>query len=206
MTTETAGVGGLKIAETFPEGRGSPHGCGLRAVFCTDAASARPEACRDKSKAPRSGDFGGQSPGVQGGGGDWPPPVRSLRHGKHIAEKLTGSAISSETTHDKRFSQAKKLQTDNSIYSSGELMVFPARGVNALAGLQCCPGSPASAPDYRSRASDNLAPTAPNKRRTAPPPQTRHRRGYRLTPLSSATPRRLGRTYPLTAPALPGRR
>ncbi|PLM67556.1 hypothetical protein CWN23_25990, partial [Klebsiella pneumoniae] len=31
---ETAGAGGLKIAETFPEGRGSPHGCGLRAVFC----------------------------------------------------------------------------------------------------------------------------------------------------------------------------
>ncbi|KUQ14213.1 hypothetical protein AWI09_21000, partial [Klebsiella aerogenes] len=59
---ETAGVGGLKIAETFPEGRGSPHGCGLRAVFCKDAASARPEACRDKSKVPRSGDFGGQSP------------------------------------------------------------------------------------------------------------------------------------------------
>ncbi|PQM87457.1 hypothetical protein C5673_21930, partial [Klebsiella quasipneumoniae] len=46
--TETAGADGLKIAETFPEGRGSPHGCGLRAVFCTDAASARPEACRDK--------------------------------------------------------------------------------------------------------------------------------------------------------------
>ena len=40
----TAGAGGLKIAETFPEGRGSPHGCGLRAVICTDAASARPEA------------------------------------------------------------------------------------------------------------------------------------------------------------------
>ena len=64
--TETAGAGGLKIAETFPEGRGSPHGCGLRAVFCTDAASARPEACRDKSKAPRSGDVAGRSPGVQG--------------------------------------------------------------------------------------------------------------------------------------------
>ena len=63
---ETAGAGGLKIAETFPEGRGSPHGCGLRAVFCTDAASARPEACRDKSKGPRSGDFAGRSPGVQG--------------------------------------------------------------------------------------------------------------------------------------------
>ena len=63
---ETAGAGGLNIAETFPEGRVSPHGCGLRAVFCTDAASARPEACRDKSKAPRSGDVAGRSPGVQG--------------------------------------------------------------------------------------------------------------------------------------------
>ncbi|PLN70225.1 hypothetical protein CWN73_28920, partial [Klebsiella quasipneumoniae] len=63
--TETAGADGLKIAETFPEGRGSPHGCGLRAVFCMDAASARPEACRDKSKVPRSGDFAGRSPGVQ---------------------------------------------------------------------------------------------------------------------------------------------
>ncbi|PXG94319.1 hypothetical protein DMP40_17425 [Klebsiella pneumoniae] len=63
---ETAGVSGLKIAETFPEGRGSPHGCGLKAVFCKDAASARPEACRDKSKVPRSGDVAGRSPGVQG--------------------------------------------------------------------------------------------------------------------------------------------
>ncbi len=66
MVAETAGADGLKIAETFPEGRGSPHGCGLRAVFCRDAASARPEACRDKSKVPRSGDFAGRSPGVQG--------------------------------------------------------------------------------------------------------------------------------------------
>ncbi|AXS51401.1 hypothetical protein DD590_05285 [Klebsiella pneumoniae] len=87
---ETAGVGGLNIAETFPEGRGSPHGCGLRAVFCTDAASARPEACRDKSKVPRSGDFGGQSPGYRGGG-DWPPPVRSLRHERHNAEETSGA-------------------------------------------------------------------------------------------------------------------
>ncbi|VEC59629.1 Uncharacterised protein [Klebsiella aerogenes] len=63
---ETAGAGGLNIAETFPEGRGSPHGCGLRAVFCRDAASARPEACRDKSKGPRSGDVAGRRPGVQG--------------------------------------------------------------------------------------------------------------------------------------------
>ncbi|PAT23063.1 hypothetical protein CJ307_28225 [Klebsiella quasipneumoniae] len=69
---ETAGAGGLKIAETFPEGRGSPHGCGLRAVFCRDAASARPEAFRDKSKGPRSGDVAGRSPGYRGGG-DWPP-------------------------------------------------------------------------------------------------------------------------------------
>ncbi|AHM80558.1 hypothetical protein KPNJ1_03791 [Klebsiella pneumoniae 30660/NJST258_1] len=35
-------------------------------MFCKDAASARPEACRDKSKAPRSGDVAGRSPGVQG--------------------------------------------------------------------------------------------------------------------------------------------
>ncbi|PAT28296.1 DNA helicase [Klebsiella pneumoniae] len=34
--------------------------------FAWDAASARPEACRDKSKGPRSGDFAGRSPGVQG--------------------------------------------------------------------------------------------------------------------------------------------
>ncbi|WP_205841321.1 hypothetical protein, partial [Klebsiella quasipneumoniae] len=39
IVAETAGAGGLKIAETFPEGRGSPHGCGLRAVFCMDATS-----------------------------------------------------------------------------------------------------------------------------------------------------------------------
>ncbi|HGY1468209.1 TPA: hypothetical protein ACNVLA_005170, partial [Klebsiella aerogenes] len=51
-----------------------------------------------------------------GGGGDWPPPVRSLRHGKHVAEKLTGSARYSGAKRDKRFSQAKRLQTDNSIY------------------------------------------------------------------------------------------
>ncbi|CAM7840266.1 hypothetical protein KLQUMA182M2_09700 [Klebsiella quasipneumoniae subsp. similipneumoniae] len=66
IVAETADAGGLNIAETFPEGRGSPHGCGLRAVFCRDAASARPEACRDKSKGPRSGDFAGRNPGVQG--------------------------------------------------------------------------------------------------------------------------------------------
>ncbi|SXD08948.1 putative receptor [Klebsiella quasipneumoniae] len=91
--TETAGADGLNIAETFPEGRGSPHGCGLRAVFCMDAASARPAACRDKSKVPRSGDVAGRSPGVQGAAATGRPPVRSLRYGKQSAEKLTGSAI-----------------------------------------------------------------------------------------------------------------
>ncbi|RDH02029.1 DNA helicase, partial [Klebsiella pneumoniae] len=30
-------------------------------MFCRDAASARPAACRDKSKGPRSGDFAGRS-------------------------------------------------------------------------------------------------------------------------------------------------
>ena len=66
IVAETAGAGGLNIAETFPKSRGRPHGCWLRAVFCRDAASARPEACRDKSKAPRSGDVAGRSPGVHG--------------------------------------------------------------------------------------------------------------------------------------------
>ncbi|HHY2976483.1 TPA: hypothetical protein ACV5B7_003213, partial [Klebsiella aerogenes] len=49
-------------------------------------------------------------PGSTEGGGDWPPSVRSLRHRKHIAEKLTGSAIYSEAPRDKRFSQAKKVE------------------------------------------------------------------------------------------------
>ncbi|MGR9098864.1 hypothetical protein ACP6ET_28555, partial [Klebsiella quasipneumoniae] len=36
--------------------------------------------------------------GGTGGGGDWPPPVRSLRHGKQNEEKLTGSAMCAEAT------------------------------------------------------------------------------------------------------------
>ena len=93
--TETAGAGGLKIAETFPEGRGSPHGCGLRAVFCTDAASARPEACRDKSKGPRSGDFAGRSPGVQGAAATGRPlcapcAIRDIAHKKYRERNLPG--------------------------------------------------------------------------------------------------------------------
>ncbi|TCQ74222.1 hypothetical protein EC841_103408 [Raoultella ornithinolytica] len=41
---EAAGVVGLKIAETLPAGRGSPHGCGLRAVIYKDVSSARPDS------------------------------------------------------------------------------------------------------------------------------------------------------------------
>ncbi|OSY24902.1 DNA helicase [Klebsiella pneumoniae] len=67
-------------------------------MFCTDAASARPEACRDKSKGPRSGDFAGRSPGVQGGGGDWPPPVRSLRHKRQNADPLCAPCAMSDIT------------------------------------------------------------------------------------------------------------
>lgn len=44
MSAETAGVVGLKIAETLPAGRGSPHGCGLRAVIYKDVSSARPDS------------------------------------------------------------------------------------------------------------------------------------------------------------------
>jgi hypothetical protein len=67
--------------------KASPHGCGLRAVFCKDAASARPEACRDKSKAPRSGDVAGRARGYRGRR-RLPPPVRSLRHEGHNAEEI----------------------------------------------------------------------------------------------------------------------
>ncbi|KSU92123.1 hypothetical protein AT473_24240, partial [Klebsiella pneumoniae] len=63
---ETPCAGRPNIAETLPKGRGRPHGCGLRAVFGTDGASAQPEACRDRAKAPRSGDVAGRSAGVQG--------------------------------------------------------------------------------------------------------------------------------------------
>ncbi len=97
-TTETAGADGLKIAETFPEGRGSPHGCGLRAVFCMDAASARPGACRDKSKGPRSGDFAGRSPGVQGAAATGrplcaPSAIRDIAQKTYRERNLSGNHI-----------------------------------------------------------------------------------------------------------------
>ncbi|OCW01577.1 hypothetical protein A9P96_18715 [Klebsiella pneumoniae] len=95
---ETAGAGGLNIAETFPEGRVSPHGCGLRAVFCRDAASARPEACRDKSKAPRSGDVAGRSPGVQGAAATGrplcaPSAMSDIAQKKYWERNLSGNNI-----------------------------------------------------------------------------------------------------------------
>ena len=40
--TATLGARGVKIAEAFPEGRGSPHGCGLRARFTGMLPRARP--------------------------------------------------------------------------------------------------------------------------------------------------------------------
>ena len=58
--------GGVKIAEAFPEGRGSPHGCGLRARLTGRYLAPDPVAEGDKLKVPRSGDFVRQSPGVQG--------------------------------------------------------------------------------------------------------------------------------------------
>ena len=111
---ETAVVGGLKIAETFPEGRGSPHGCGLRAVFCRDAASARPEACRDKSKAPRSGDVAGRSPGVQGAAAIGRPLCAPCAI-RDITQKTYRERHRPEITQNNRFSGAKPLQTDNRI-------------------------------------------------------------------------------------------
>ncbi|SAR87612.1 putative receptor [Klebsiella variicola] len=111
---ETAVVGGLNIAETFPEGRGSPHGCGLRAVFCTDAASARPEACREKSKAPRSGDVAGRSPGVQGAAAIGRPLCAPCAI-RDITQKTYRERHRPEITQNNRFSGAKPLQTDNRI-------------------------------------------------------------------------------------------
>ncbi|QIJ16644.1 hypothetical protein FDK26_23930 [Klebsiella pneumoniae] len=59
IVAETAGADGLKIAETFPEGRGSPHGCGLRAATLADPKPA------GISLGPRSGDA---APGYRGCG------------------------------------------------------------------------------------------------------------------------------------------
>ncbi len=60
----SSGVGGVKVAEAFPEGRGSPHGCGLRARLTGHYLAPDPVAEGDKLKVPRSGDFVRQSPGA----------------------------------------------------------------------------------------------------------------------------------------------
>ncbi len=73
----------LKIAEAFPVGRGSPHGCGLRARLAGTLHRARPEAGRDKPKAPRSGDFPAGSPGVQGAAANG-RPLRALASGSSV--------------------------------------------------------------------------------------------------------------------------
>ncbi|WP_222702873.1 hypothetical protein, partial [Klebsiella pneumoniae] len=44
IVAETAGADGLKIAETFPEGRGSPHPCGLPRPSGNVSAILRPSA------------------------------------------------------------------------------------------------------------------------------------------------------------------
>ena len=65
IVAETAGVAASKIAETFPEGRGSPHGCGAEAVFCTDAASPDPKPA-GISRRDRVAVICWPEPGVQG--------------------------------------------------------------------------------------------------------------------------------------------
>ncbi|QED63749.1 hypothetical protein FTV95_01730 [Escherichia coli] len=46
--------GGVKIAEAFPEGRGSPHGCGLRARFTGMLPRARPGSRKGISRGHRA--------------------------------------------------------------------------------------------------------------------------------------------------------
>ncbi len=62
------------------------------------AASARPEACRDKSKAPRSGDFAGRSPGVQGAAATGrplcaPSAMSDIAQKKYWERNLSGNNI-----------------------------------------------------------------------------------------------------------------
>ncbi|PLD61341.1 hypothetical protein B6I57_20285 [Klebsiella quasipneumoniae] len=67
-------------------------------MFCTDAASARPGACRDKSKGPRSGDFAGRSPGVQGAAATGrplcaPSAIRDIAQKTYRERILSGNHI-----------------------------------------------------------------------------------------------------------------
>ncbi|AVE40212.1 hypothetical protein C4J64_18950, partial [Klebsiella aerogenes] len=76
---------------------------------------ARPEACRDKSKVPRSGDFGGQSPGVQGAAATGRPLCAPCAM-RDITQKKYWERNVSELTQSTCFPRPKPLQTDNSIY------------------------------------------------------------------------------------------
>ncbi len=130
MATETAGVGGLKIAETFPAGRGSPHGCGLRAVICKDAASARPEACRDKSKAPRSGDFGGQSPGVQGAAATGRPlcapcAMRDITQKKYWERNMFGNSTEQPLFQERNHCKLITVSTHGAVCLPGGGYALP---------------------------------------------------------------------------------
>ncbi len=82
-----------------------------------DAASARPEACRDKSKGPRSGDFAGRSPGYRGrrrlAALCAPGAMRDITQKTYRERHLL------DITQNSRFSGAKPLQTDNCIDLSG---------------------------------------------------------------------------------------
>ncbi len=69
--TETAGAGGLKIAETFPEGRGSPHGCGLRAVFAGTLPRPDPQPAGISRRYHAVAMLLAGARGYRGG--DWPP-------------------------------------------------------------------------------------------------------------------------------------
>ncbi len=93
----TAGAGLLKLpvlaaSTSLRRSRkwGSPHGCGLRAVFCRDAASARPEACRD-SRRDRAAAMFGRSPGRSGAATGRPLCAPSAMTA--MRRQITGSAI-----------------------------------------------------------------------------------------------------------------
>ncbi|MBW6099589.1 hypothetical protein KZ773_20755 [Escherichia coli] len=66
-----------KSLKRSPEGRGSPHGCGLRARLTGRYLAPDPVAEGDKLKVPRSGDFVRQSPGGAGGRRRLAAPLRA---------------------------------------------------------------------------------------------------------------------------------
>ncbi len=146
MATETAGVGGLKIAETFPGRPGQPawmraEGRDLQGRSLGPTRSLQGISRRHHEVAI----FGGQSPGSTEGGGDWPPSVRSLRHERHNAEEISGAQCVRKQHRTTAFRGAKPLQTDNSIYPRRRL--FYRVAANALPGLRPVPDGNREIPD-----------------------------------------------------------